>query len=364
LFAQAARAAIDRYAPNPDIIHLNSWQTGLVALLLKRQKSDVTGPAPKITFAIYDAKEEALFDQGMLDEFRLGYEHFTPEGIEYYGEVSLQKAGVVFADLTMTCSPNYAQEIQTELAGGGLSGLYAAMDKKLVGVLCGLNNESWNPETDQRITATYDRTELEGKSDCKQALLRELGLPTKADAPLVAMIGPFSKRSGINLVLDTASQWLEFGFQMVFFGEDDDHQVNRQLKKLASKHSDSVSVQPYPNNLRQILAGVDALITPSLIEPTGLLQFKAMRYGVIPVVHAAGALTDTVVDFDSPTATGTGICFSALGEDGLLTALGRLSSLFKSSKKWRVLVQNTMRQEFSWETTAMRYEQLLSIHKD
>ena len=48
---------------------------------------------------------------------------FTPEELEYYGEVNFMKAGILYGDVINTVSKKYATEIQTAELGEGLDGL-------------------------------------------------------------------------------------------------------------------------------------------------------------------------------------------------------------------------------------------------
>jgi starch synthase len=269
---------------------------------------------------------------------------------------------VLYADRVTAPSPSYARELQTEELGCGLHGLFAALGAKLHGVLPGLDTSAWNPATDHRLAERYTAENASaGKEACKRALQAQLGLASRGSVALCAMLGPLDAPRGISLVLRAAPQLLEQKIQLAFLGRPAPD-VEGALRDLAAAHPQSVVVAPAlaADELHRVLAGADAILLPTRHEPGGLLQLKALRYGAVPVVHAAGGLRDTVVDFDGPTLSGSGICFSTYTEEGLVQAVHRVATLRADGKLWPALVRNAMQQSYTWEQAARRYIELYS----
>ena len=95
----------------PDVLHLNDWQTGLIAALLKTQYAAKPDYARiKTVFSIHNLKYQGIFSWREIAG-RLGLEdrYFTYEYLEFFGCISCMKGGLVFADRLCTVSPTYAE---------------------------------------------------------------------------------------------------------------------------------------------------------------------------------------------------------------------------------------------------------------
>jgi starch synthase len=355
LLCRAALCAITEFGLDVQIIHAHDWQTALLPLLVRR--GAVPASAPKTLFTVHDAALAPLFDRSALDELHLGSDLFTPDGIEFHGKVSPLKAGVIFSDRVTAMSPSYARALQTEELGCGLHGLFSALSDKLDGVLPGVDRASWNPETDHRLAEHYSAEDLSGKEACKRALQTALGLHSRGGGPLLAFVGQLSEGKGLSLVSRAASQLLQLKAQLAFLGTASAEAAS-PLRQLAEANPQNVAFAPLADDaeLRRTIAGADALLLPSHHEPGGTLALKALRYGAVPVVRDAGGLRDTVVDFDPVSRTGTGVRFSTWSDEGLLSAARRLVNYHHDGKLWGALVQNAMRQSYSWDQTARSYQ--------
>ncbi|HEB79201.1 MAG TPA: starch synthase, partial [Rhodospirillales bacterium] len=144
----------------PDVLHANDWHAGLAPLYLKQALPSV--------FTVHNIHYQGLFERKTLQSVGLGDEHFTVNGVEYYGKVSFMKAGLQFSDRITTVSPTYAREIQGPEMGEGLHGLLAARADVLKGVLNGVDYGLWSPAKDKAIAANYTAGRLKGKAECKR----------------------------------------------------------------------------------------------------------------------------------------------------------------------------------------------------
>lgn len=359
IFCQGALNLVAALGLKVDLIHVNDWQTGLLPLLLRRGRAPTLEGA-KVLFTLHDLGFKGLFGPEILDDLAIGSDLFHPEGIEFHGQVSLVKAGLLFADQITTLSPSYVREIQTEEHGGGLHGLLESLGNKLHGIVPGIDPSAWDPAQDHRLEASYTTEEISGKAACKRALQAELGLQIRPELPLAVMVGPFSSRHGIELVLKTLPRLSPHLLQLAFLGggpgEYDD-----ELRTLSEQSPGAVAFKPELDldGTHRVLSGADVLLLPARYEPGGqTIHLKALRYGTIPVVHAVGGLRDTVVDFDEKSGTGTGICFTEFSEESLLSSIYRLLTLFRDQAAWQILLGNAMRQTHDLEATARRYVEL------
>src|SRR5262249_55263939 len=102
-----------------DVIHLNDWMTGLVPAYLKTvYAGDPAVGGLGTLFTIHNLAFPGFFDAAALPKFGLPESLFRTEGgIEFYGQASAMKAGLVFSDVLTTVSPRYSWEIQTPELG-------------------------------------------------------------------------------------------------------------------------------------------------------------------------------------------------------------------------------------------------------
>jgi starch synthase len=339
----------------PHIIHGHDWQSGPALLYARGATGDLA--APKCVFTIHNLAYQGLFPASVVDELGLPRELYTPDGYEFYGQVSLLKAGLVLADAITTVSPSYAREIQTPEQGVGLDGLLRARADRLTGIVNGVDYDVWSPERDPHLAVSYSRDELHGKRTCKIALQRELGLPLRPETPLCGTISRLVDQKGFDLLLEALPQLLAGDLQMVVLGSGDPA-IERALTELAAKHKTKLAVRiAYDDGLaHRIEAGCDLFVMPSRFEPCGLNQLYSLRYGTPPIVRATGGLDDTIVDYEPRSRTGTGFKFEDYTTDALLDVWRRALTVYRETPvEFQALRRRGMAQDFSWKSSAQRY---------
>jgi starch synthase len=357
-FCRAALAALPALDWMPQVVHVHDWQTGLIPVYLETLYRDDPAYRDVATvFTIHNLAYQGLFWHYDLPMTGLGWDLFTPAGIEFYGKMSFLKAGLVFADLLTTVSPTYAAEIQTEAFGEGLDGVLRERSADLVGILNGLDYEVWNPATDADIPKRFGPEDLEGKAACKAGLREEVGLPDgRPQAPLVGVVSRLADQKGPDLIAASVPTILEAGGQFVLLGSGDEH-YEREFTALSAAYPGAVAVRlGYSAGLaRRIYAGADLFLMPSRYEPCGLGQLIALRYGTIPVVRRTGGLADTITPWDPAAGTGTGFVFDALTPEACRETVARALAAYADAPAWRRLVRSAMAEDFSWESSAQRY---------
>ena len=360
-FALLCRAALEHAAQRdvwPDIIHAHDWQAAL-ALLYARRGFHAGRPIPRTVLTIHNLAFQGLAPKAVVEELGLGWDLFHAEGVEFYDQVSLLKAGVVFADRVTTVSPRYAREIQLPHHGAGLDGFLRARAGKVVGILNGIDTLAWNPATDGAINAHYDAIDRTGKARCKIALQRELGLAVKAQVPVIGWISRLTEQKGIELVVKAQEELSRLDAQIVFLGQGEPR-YQAAIEQLARRFPGKIAARAgYDEGLaHRIQAGSDLFLVPSQFEPCGLNQLYAFRYGTIPVVHSTGGLDDTVVDYDEKTRTGTGFKFPEFTPGAMISCLRRAIATYRRSTEWQTLVGHAMGLDFGWAASAARYVEL------
>lgn len=359
-FSRAAlelMAAVDFW---PDVLHTNDWHTGLVNVFLKLvHGGDERYNRIRTVFTLHNLKYQGVFPKEvMTDVLGLDWKYFNNGDLEYYGAVNFMKGAIVYADFLTTVSRTYAEEIQYEYFGEGLDGLLRSRQDSLEGIVNGIDTNLYDPATDTNLLVNYDReTALEKKIDNKVILQRQLGLPERRLAPLIAMVTRLVEAKGIDLVVRVLDELLlHEEFQFVLLGVGDTIYED-WFRELAWRHPQKVSVNIYFNGslAQQIYAGSDMFLMPSMYEPCGIGQIIAMRYGSIPIVRATGGLKDTVQDYHKSTGQGNGFVFPNFNAHELMYAIKRGLGLHKNITAWQALVKNAMDSDYSWAHSAGQY---------
>ncbi len=353
-FAQLARAAahLGRAGPGAwkaDVVHCNDWQTGLAAAYL------AFAPPPRAAtlMTVHNLAFQGIFPATRFPGLGLPPQSFSIAGLEYYGQVSFMKAGLVYADAITTVSPTYAREIQSAPLGFGLEGVLRERRAALHGILNGIDTEAWNPATDRWIARRYDAATLEAKAANKAALQERAGLAREPGVPLAGVIGRLTTQKGIDLVLEAAEAMLALPMQLVILGSGDPA-LETALAQLARARAGRVSVtigfdEPYAHLVE---AGADLFLMPSRFEPCGITQMHSQRYGTLPLVHSTGGLADSVADGV------TGFAFGQASAGALLGAVERAVAAYRNAELWRKLQLQAMARDFGWEASARRYAAL------
>ena len=357
-FCRSVLAALPALGWMPHVVHANDWQAGLLPVYLETLYRDTPEYTDVATvFTVHNLAYQGTFWHYDLPMTGLGWDLFTPAGIEFYGHLSLLKGGLAFADLLTTVSPTYAREIQTPEFGERMDGVLRERSADLVGILNGLDVEAWNPATDVDLPKRYDRDDPGGKAACTSALRDEMGLPDPGGrTPLVGVVSRLAAQKGIDLVAESVPAIRAAGAQLVVLGSGEEP-LERLLGELAAAHPESVAVRiGFDDHLaRRIYAGSDLFLMPSRYEPCGLGQLIALRYGTVPVVRRTGGLTDTVRPWDRAAGAGTGFLFDGLSAAACEATLARAFAAHAEPTAWRRLVANAMAADFSWHASAEAY---------
>ncbi|MGA2600117.1 MAG: glycogen/starch synthase, partial [Bryobacteraceae bacterium] len=171
-FAVFSRAAlgIARNVFRPEIVHCHDWQTALLPVYLKRTfQGDPTYLGARTLFTIHNLGYQGRFPASVLPEIGLDPGVFTPELMEFYGQIVLLKGGIHYSDAVSTVSRGYAREIQTPELGFGLDTFIRTHARRLTGIVNGVDYNEWSPEVDNHIAAKYSAGDLSGKRQCKRS---------------------------------------------------------------------------------------------------------------------------------------------------------------------------------------------------
>jgi starch synthase len=311
---------------------------------------------------IHNLAYQGVFNADWLPRLDLGWDLFTLDRLEFWGRISLLKAGVVFSDVVTTVSPTYARQIQTPEYGFGFDGILRARAGDLIGILNGIDTERWNPEADPYLPKPYSAADMDGKRDSKRMLLQTFGLGAGRallERPLVGMITRLVEQKGFDLLASLGDRLAALDATYVLLGSGA-RWLEEQWRQLAAQYPDRIRVRiGFDEGLSHLIeAGSDLFLMPSRFEPCGLNQMYSLRYGTVPVVHATGGLADTVTGYNPRTGRGNGFAFTGYGARELMGALEAALAAFGDGRRWRKLQARGMAEDHSWDASAAEYVQV------
>lgn len=358
-FCRAVMEWIVRSGRRYDILHCNDWQTALLPAYVKTLYADREPfRATGTVFTVHNLGYQGLFWNHDLPMTGLGWDLFTPQGLEFYGQINLMKAGLVFADILSTVSDTYSREIQTPEYGYGLEGVLYERREDLYGIVNGIDDEEWHPAADRWIAANYSADDLSGKAVCRRDLLSGFGWPP-GDEPILGLIGRLTAQKGFDLV-EQIGEWLaKQPLRIVILGAGE-RKFEEAMEALGRKYPERIAIRvAYDNAMaHKIEAGADIYLMPSRYEPCGLNQIYSLKYGTVPVVRETGGLADTVVDADANPGEGTGFTFRRYEAEELMGAVSRALAAYADRPRWDAIVRRGMALDFSWEASARAYVDL------
>ena len=239
-------------------------------------------------------------------------------------------------------------------------------------MLNGIDYTEWDPAGDDRIPATYSKTNLSGKAKCKKALMSRCTLRGPQETPLVCFVGRLSAQKGIDLITDTMDQLMKSDVNLFVLGKGDSR-FEECLTGYGLRYPGRLYIGTVFDEALAHLAyaGSDIFLMPSVYEPCGLGQMIAMRYGTVPVAYDTGGLADTIV---SPgdhtekffcekvygTIKETGFLFRQHSPESFLSEIRKALCIYYNKDVWRKLITNCMGRDFSWKKSARMYIELYS----
>lgn len=345
----------------PDIIHCHDWQTSLAPIYLKYvYQNDPFYQKTKSVLTIHNLAYQGVFHRDKFFVLGLPYYLNSIEGLEYYGQISLLKGGILFSDQITTVSPQYAKEIQGKEHGRGLEGVIRLRENDMTGILNGIDSDYWDPEHDKFISKKYSLEDVSGKAANKKALQEKSGFRVSNDVPVFGFVGRLSGQKGLDVLAQSIDEMMRYDIHLVLQGVGEDR-YQHMLRDFQHRYRGKISVHLKFDEAmaHQIYAGSDIFLMPSTYEPCGLSQMISFRYGTVPLVHHTGGLIDTVMPFRSPAHAGDGFVFTRFDRGSFLKAFDTAVKVFANEKEtFKVMAQRVMKYDFSWASSAIEYKKL------
>jgi len=360
-FSRAALEFLRLADLSPDVVHCQNWPTALIPVFLHshyREDPGLGSVASVLT--LHNTAYQGEFPAESLALTELNWDFFNPRRLSLNGKINFLQAGAVYADLVNTVSAAYEKELLSKKNSSGLGGVLRKRRKTFTSVSNGIDRETWNPERDPYIVANYGPGRLDGKTKCRRDLISAMGLATPAESPLLAFVSRLSRHKGADILAQSLEEIVHLGAGVIIFGEGEER-CQKEFEAAARRFPGRVAFRFETNPVltHKIMAGADILLIPSLVEPSGLNQFAAFRYGAVPVVRATGGLKEAVRAYNSRTGSGNGFIFRDYSAGALSRSIKQAADCFTGNPAhWRRLMEEGMRLEFSWEDTARGYADL------
>ena len=342
------------WAKQPEIVHCHDHQAGLLPFIMKHCYDYQKLQSIKTVLTIHNAQYHGTmgWDKSILIPKWDSWKHGL---LEWDNNINSLATAVKCADKVTTVSPTYMHELK--LHSNGLEALFEYEQGKCTGILNGIDNEVWNPATDPMVPFHYNINDvLAGKRKNKQLLCDRYYL--NMDKPLIVFIGRLVGEKAADVLPGAIQHALDktnCGANFLMIGAGDTA-VESALNYL---------VQLYPGGYNTFIgydekvgheayAAADFLLMPSRVEPCGLNQMYALRYGTIPMVRDTGGLHDTVVDMGEPA--GFGIRFLHATEEDIVHAIERAIAVYKDKAQMEKMITQCMRIDHSWDAVVKEYK--------
>lgn len=356
-------AALDWIAEQslvPDIVHCHDHHTGLIPFMMKYCYKYERLKNISTLITIHNGLYQGIFSFNKLyylPEFDL----INIKELESNNSINSLAAAIKCVDEITTVSPSYLNEIN--YSDNGLEVLFQKYRYKSKGILNGIDTDIWNPKNDLMLEFNYSITDFtEGKQKNKELLCATFGMDSSK--PLFSFIGRLYNEKGADLlpkmvksVLATFNE--EINILILGYG---DIEIENQLKQLFELNKGNFQVHiGYNEELaHQTYAGSDFILIPSRIEPCGLNQMYAIRYGTIPIVRRTGGLKDTIIDFEE-NESGNGICHDQASVDDICNAMQRACNLYQDKHRIEQIRIKGMNTDHSWEHASQEYIELYNL---
>jgi starch synthase len=338
---------------HPDIIHVHDHHTALIPFMAGNCFKYVPLRHIPVVLTIHNAEYQGWmgWDKSI---YIPPWDMWNWGKLDWNNTINPLASGIKCASTVTTVSPNYLEELRH--MSNGLEPLFEFEKGKCVGILNGIDSNVWDPQTDNYLAHHYGVGDAEaGKAMNKMELCERFNLDFQK--PLISFIGRLVGEKGADVLPSViGDSFWHVGRRMNFLilGSGN-HHTERELERMLSHSSGDYSVYIGYNEAlsHQMYAGSDFLLMPSRVEPCGLNQMYAMRYGTVPMVRRTGGLRDTVVDFEDPG--GYGICYNHTATGDITHAVWRAVELYKEKRKMQGVRETMMQLDFDWKSSTQKY---------
>ena len=337
----------------PDVVHVHDYHAGLIPFMMQHcYRYNHLASIPTV-LTIHNAQYQGWMNWDK-SVWIPPYDTYKTGMLDWKEAINPLASAIKCAAKVTTVSNSYLDELK--YMSNGLEDLFEYEKGKCSGILNGIDADVWDPATDSYIKDDYTvATVEEGKAKNKARLCEQFGLDN--NKPLFVFIGRLVGEKAADLLPALIADCFYYiGRRMNFLilGSGDP-EVEAQLNGMMPiSQNDYSSYIGYNEALSHLMyAGADFLLMPSRVEPCGLNQMYAMRYGTIPLVRNTGGLRDTVKDI--ATTDGYGIVFEQANVGDMSHGIWRACAMYQNKEHFTSARKYMMELDFSWEKSIQQY---------
>lgn len=350
---------ISKWHHHPDIVHVHDHQAALIPFMMQHCYAYRHLSYIKTILTIHNAQY-----QGWIDWDKSNYiphwDNWKSGLLEWKNTINSLASGIKCAAKVNTVSPGYLEELKH--SANGLENLFEYEKGKCFGILNGIDTEVWNPETDTYLDERFGIENFKEKKEANKKILCDR-FNLDVTKPLIVFIGRLVAEKAADLlpqVIGDSIYYMEGRMNFLVLGSGDpdvEYRLSNLYTHFFGYYNSHVG---YNEKLSHIMyAGADFLLMPSRVEPCGLNQMYALRYGTIPIVRRTGGLQDTVKDFGEEG--GFGICFNTASVGDITYSVHRALELYSEKDKMNKIIKYIMQIDHSWEKSAEIYINLYNV---
>ena len=354
-FQEAVLQWVLQLAQRPKILHCHDHHTGFIPFMINYSLPYRELKNIPTVFTIHNGEYHGAF--GWEKSYLLPpFESRASGLLDWSNGINPLASGIKCCWKLTTVSPGYMDELRHD--SNGLEWLFNNESPKAKGILNGIDTQVWNPATDPLIDTKLKNSIARYKTANKKVLLQHFNV--NGDLPLITFIGRLVTEKGADILPEMISRFLQSGgkasFVLLGTGDPRLHQVFEGMRERHSPYFDA-RLEYNEKLAHQLYAGSDFLLMPSRVEPCGLNQLYALRYGTVPIVRSVGGLKDTIRDLDEK-GKGSGIRFDHFSVSSTFTAVSRAVDFYNNKKQFAAIRKNIMALDFSWEKSAEAYSEI------
>ncbi len=356
LFSKTVVELARRLNPAPDVIQIQDWPGALVPIFLKTQHLPFAS-----ALTISDPGVQGSFPVEEFGLLNLGWEHFRPTGVEFYGRLNFLKSGIVDASAVVAAGDLERDALQTPEFGGGLDAVLRENAGKLHGIPLGLDDQTWNPAKDAILPRRYQPSNLSGKPFSRNVLLASLGLARNPTGPVFLLDTAAQDKTLLDLLAAQIDQVLASDARFLVMGRlPASMPATVAFETAARKHPAKFALIADPDErLRHLaLAAADFQLLLGCSLHTTVTVLRGLKYGVLPIAPASPGLKQVAEDHRPGTEGGYGLAFYHATGAALFDVLAhRAPALLTSPESWESVRQQAMIHagKFTWARTAAQY---------
>jgi len=343
----------------PDVVHCHDHHTGLIPFMMKYCFGNQVLSTIRTMVTIHNAQYQGWMEWSKKDLIPW-FDDWKSGLLDWQGRINPLASAIKCADQVTTVSPGYMEELR--FAANGLESLFEYEKGKCTGILNGIDTDIWNPETDPMLTENFNiETVQEGKEINKMDICKDFNLDPSL--PLFIFIGRLVGEKAAEILPQVVQDSLgmhQGKINFIILGSGDTA-LEASLINLEAGLGDYFRCYiGYNEGLaHRLYAGADFLLMPSRVEPCGLNQMYALRYGTVPMVRNTGGLRDTVIDISDLSNAGFGLIFNEPTAWDLNNSINRAIGWYYDEPGILQLARERMMAiDNSWEKSAALYIQI------